>query len=301
MNSSGASAAPTVSAFMAIALAGSTTEPVISHSTRKVSAHSSSTASAQPGADRGLLVDELRRRAGHGGRERRVERADLGTTPRAVSPAGSPGTVTVDPPGVAPRSAGARPRYALQGVDAIGERADAAAPSEAARRRDGDGRRAGAAEVALDRVGDDRARSCPPGSRSRRPASTSRRGPAARRRASRAAVTAAITPGRRMTAWASRCQRSCAAAAPRRAARACAPQSASSAGETASEASAATTATLAPAMPIDCANPSGNTVSVASAAATVAAREDDGAPGRAHRRGTAAAASAPSPAPRGSG
>ena len=86
-----------------------------------------------------------------------------------------------------------------------------------------------------------------------------------------AAVTAATTPGRRMTPCARRCQRSCAAAAPRSCfGSSLRPHSASSAGEIASAATAATIATVAPAIPIDCAKPSGKTVSVASAAATVA-------------------------------
>ena len=47
MRMSGASEAPTVSAFMAIALSGSTTEPVISHRTRKVSTASRMIASGR--------------------------------------------------------------------------------------------------------------------------------------------------------------------------------------------------------------------------------------------------------------
>ena len=46
MSTSGASAAPTVSAFISTALTGSTTEPVISHSTISVSPTSSATASS---------------------------------------------------------------------------------------------------------------------------------------------------------------------------------------------------------------------------------------------------------------
>ena len=86
-----------------------------------------------------------------------------------------------------------------------------------------------------------------------------------------AAVATAITPGRRMTACAMRCQRSSAAADCLRAS--LWPQSASRAGETSSEAMPATMATLAPARPMDCAKPSGNSVSVPSAAATVAAEK----------------------------
>ena len=87
-----------------------------------------------------------------------------------------------------------------------------------------------------------------------------------------AAVVAAIRPGRRITAWASRNQRpSAARSSPRRAS--FAPQSAKSAGEMTSAATAATTATVAPAMPIDLRKLCGKTVRVMSAAATVAAEK----------------------------
>ena len=85
-------------------------------------------------------------------------------------------------------------------------------------------------------------------------------------------VTTAITPGRRITPCASRCQRSSADAAALPFLRSSfVPHIASSAGATASEATAATIATLAPAMPIERAKPRGKTVSVPSAAATVTA------------------------------
>jgi hypothetical protein len=67
----------------------------------------------------------------------------------------------------------------------------------------------------------------------------------------------------------------------------------SSAGDTAREAIAATIATLAPAIPIDWAKPSGNTVSVASATATVAAEKATVRPAVAIVVRTAAAGSAP--------
>ncbi len=89
-------------------------------------------------------------------------------------------------------------------------------------------------------------------------------------------VTAAMMPGRRMTP----CDRRYHAPWPRpavavRAERrtSLSPHSPNSAGEITRAASAATTATVAPAMPIDWRKPSGKTVSVASATATVAAEK----------------------------
>ena len=76
-----------------------------------------------------------------------------------------------------------------------------------------------------------------------------------------------------MTAWASRCQRSCAAASEPPLRASFAPHSANSAGAMTSAASAATTATVAPAIPIDWRKFCGKTVSVMSAAATVAAEK----------------------------
>ena len=97
-----------------------------------------------------------------------------------------------------------------------------------------------------------------------------------------------------MTACARRCQRSSAAAAPASLARQqlVAPER-EQRGRDGSEAIAATTATLAPAMPIDCAKPSGKTVSVASAAATVAAEKTTVRPAVAIVVRTAARGSAP--------
>ena len=86
-----------------------------------------------------------------------------------------------------------------------------------------------------------------------------------------AAVTTATLPGRRMTQWASRCQRPAASPAPASPRASFAPQSANSAGEMTSAAAAATRATVAPAMPIDFRKACGKTVSVISAPATVAA------------------------------
>ena len=175
MKSSGASAAPTVSTFITIAFAGSTTEPVISHSTRKVSAPSSSTASGSrepiapcwsTNSAAGPVTAVV---------ERRVEVAD----PRRRRPARS------RPPGRrarrrspatcrAPRSAGAATDRTPSSVADLGRRSRA--PRRASRRRradrDGDGRRAGAAEVALDRVRDDARALVRRDRRSRRPASS---------------------------------------------------------------------------------------------------------------------------------
>ncbi len=85
----------------------------------------------------------------------------------------------------------------------------------------------------------------------------------------RAAVTAAIRPGRAITRPAIRYQRSC--APPRSRAFSFTFQSANSAGAIVSDASAAMTATLAPPIPIDCRKLSGKTVREAIARATVAA------------------------------
>jgi len=88
-----------------------------------------------------------------------------------------------------------------------------------------------------------------------------------------AAVTAATSPGLRMTAQATRRQRESLAATVLAGRASLRPQTANSAGETMSAAVAATAATVAPAIPIDLRNPCGNTVSVISAHATVAAEK----------------------------
>jgi hypothetical protein len=89
----------------------------------------------------------------------------------------------------------------------------------------------------------------------------------------RIAVTAATSPGRRMTARARRYQRSVSGSRDGAVRASLRPHTASSAGDTISAASAATTATQAPAMPIDFRNPCGNRIRVASAHATVAAEK----------------------------
>ncbi len=88
-----------------------------------------------------------------------------------------------------------------------------------------------------------------------------------------APVTTATTPGRRMTAWESRYQApdSAGRSGPRRRIASFAPHSANSPGAMTSAAIPATIATAAPAMPIDCRKPSGKTVSVIIASATVTA------------------------------
>ena len=102
-------------------------------------------------------------------------------------------------------------------------------------------------------------------------------------------------PGRRITRWASRYQPPL--ALPARAApplATFAPQIVSSAGEIVSAATAATIATMAPAIPIDFKNPSGNTTSVASAHATVTAEKQTVAPARVIVARSACCSDAPS-------
>ena len=93
-----------------------------------------------------------------------------------------------------------------------------------------------------------------------------------------AAVVAATMPGRRMTARAKRYQRSRPASTSGRAS--FMPHKASRAGETVTDTTAATIAVAAPAIPIDFRNPCGNSVSVASAQATVTAENSTVRPAR---------------------
>ena len=88
-----------------------------------------------------------------------------------------------------------------------------------------------------------------------------------------APVTTATRSGRRMTACASRYHAPCSAgrSGRRRRTASFAPQIANIVGAITSEATPATSATTAPAIPIDCRKPSGNTASVMSANDTVAA------------------------------
>ena len=88
-------------------------------------------------------------------------------------------------------------------------------------------------------------------------------------------VVAATAPGRRMTAWERRYQRPWSSAALLRRERRCslAPQRPKTIGEISSAARAATMATTAPAMPMDLRKPSGKTVRVIIATATVAAEK----------------------------
>ena len=71
-------------------MTGSTTEPVISHSTSIVSEHEESGGERQAVGDGLLLVDELRGRAGHErvGAEVRGEGAYVGRRPRWASVTG---------------------------------------------------------------------------------------------------------------------------------------------------------------------------------------------------------------------
>ena len=84
-------------------------------------------------------------------------------------------------------------------------------------------------------------------------------------------VAIATAPGRRMTACERRYQRPRSAVLPRSLRASLVPHRPNIAGAITSEATAATTATVAPASPMDLMNPSGNTVSAASATATVLA------------------------------
>ena len=113
-----------------------------------------------------------------------------------------------------------------------------------------------------------------------------------------APVASATGSGRRITACASRYQ------PPRLVRRGLtasfSPQSANVAGAITSEAAPATSATTAPAMPIDFRKPSGKTVSVISAAATVTALKIDG-PARRCASSCGSRPGSPWPAPRDSG
>ena len=60
-----------------MAFSGSTIEPVISHSSDERQPGERGQREREPAGDRGLLVDELGRRAGHGDGERRVGAPDL--------------------------------------------------------------------------------------------------------------------------------------------------------------------------------------------------------------------------------
>ncbi len=95
-----------------------------------------------------------------------------------------------------------------------------------------------------------------------------------------AAVTIAIGPGRRMTARANRYQRPSVASGSGCRRASFMPHRPSSAGDTTSADAAATSATTAPAIPIDLRKPCGNSVSVASAQATVIAENTTVRPAR---------------------
>ena len=153
------SAAPTVSAFITIALIGSTIEPVISHSTIIVSPTSSADARAggcEPIAC--LLVDELGRGAADAARRTAPRRrAGRRRGRRAVAPCGSPSASDVDlrragvqrarlahaaHAGQAARRGRRWPRGAWRGVGDDRDRALALAAGEVAVDGVGDGARA---------------------------------------------------------------------------------------------------------------------------------------------------------------
>ena len=261
---------------MRIALTGSTTEPVISHSTMKRHRDQQPDREREVRGDGVLLVDELR--GGAADQPRRGLGSPSGCparAPRAVSPSGLPAARTSTCQVVAVELA------------RLGHGAHAWAARRASWRSAGglrhgrprgehDGDRAGVltAEVARERVGDG-ARALPlgdhrgihrgPGGAQRgerdRPASARRsRPPPAAGGASRRERGGTTSPARRGARRA--------AGAGRRAWR---PIARTSVGVITSEAAPATRATTAPAMPIDFRKPSGKTVSVIRAVATVTA------------------------------
>ena len=267
------SAAPTVSAFMRIALTGSTTEPVMSHSTAQRQRDEQPDGERQVRADRVLLVDELRRGAADEQRVGRRALADLADERRAASPSGSPAAAHVHLPGRVVE----RARLA----DRCARRAAPRAPPRTPRRRPA--RLRASTTIVIGLV------SWPPKSRARVSATvralwpfgitdestgvqTARSAGRARSEHQRAGARAATGSGRRMTAWASRYQRpappGARAGAGRRASR---PRSRTSRARSRARRAPATSATTAPAIPIDCRKPSGKTVSVIRAKATVTA------------------------------
>ncbi len=201
------SAEPTVSAFITIALTGSTIEPVISHSTTNVSATSSVTASgrleaiascwsmnsaAAPPTSTGRSVSS------------RMSR----TSARAVSPSRLAGGEHVDLPGRRRRARAARTPRGRRG-GRRGRRAKLCACGLVGGQHDGDRARVLAAEVARQGVGDGPRALRPSGSPTSRPASRSRAARAARAASISAPVTSATGSGRRITACASRYQAPC--------------------------------------------------------------------------------------------
>ncbi len=293
MSVSGASDAPTVSAFMAIALSGSTTESVISHRTTNVSSASAPIASGR--CDPIASCWSTKVAAGpvtsavNGAGVARI----ASTTRWAVAPAGSPETAAFSCQVSAPSQCGGVTRVTPARRATWAAKAPTAGACE---------RGARIATVTGD---------WPAPAKSRASASATTRAlwpcgitalslagdqetPSAGTTAASitAAVTAATNPGRRITSRANRYQRSPwpARASGRASA---APHSPSSAGDTVSALSAAITAVIAPAIPIDFRKPWGNSISVISAQATVAAEKSTLRPARASVRPIAARGSAP--------
>ena len=261
---------------MRIALTGSTTEPVISHSTANVSTTSSPTASGrfEPIASCWSTNSAAAppTSSGYGAGPARISPDQR---PRRVA-LGLAGDGDVDLPGRVVQRAAARPRRARRAAARARPRTRATRGPLARRRveRDRDRARVLAAEVARQRVGDGARALRPSGSRRSRPASRPRAAPAARGRAS----AAPVTDRHRQRAAHHRVREPVPRALLGRALRPAPahgelarPRARTAPGRSRATPAPATSATTAPAIPIDCRNPSGNTVSVISAKATVTA------------------------------
>ena len=192
MSTSGASAAPTVSAFITIALSGSTTEPVISHRTTKVSADQRGRGRGAAGA---AIAACWSTNSAAGPVDLHVNGAGVARTSshqplRGCRPTGRRAARDVHLPGVRAEVTGAAratPRAVTRAAYA------STSPRRRTRARSRPSSRAWCRRrrIGSDGVGDASARSCPVGiTRRRRPASSCTVRPAARRRASTAAVTA---------------------------------------------------------------------------------------------------------------